>query len=210
MPAPGLSHGTAKVFGREGFKATLVARNEEKLQNEVAQLKADGIEADYRVADLSNTETLTALLGEMNQAENMPDVILFNAFMPAAGGFAEETWESLKKEMDINVGAAFCILKEMLPVCQKQNRGALFFTGGGFGIYPTAEYLGVSMSKAALRNMVLAAAAQVKDSNVHVATATVLGYIGGPDPKYAPETIAENYWKLYCQQGEEQESEIVY
>ncbi len=39
-----------------------------------------------------------------------------------------------------------------------------------------------------------------ENSNVHVATVTVVGSIGGDDPHYSPHLIAAEYWKLFNQQ----------
>lgn len=206
----GLSHSVAELFGKNGFSVLLVARNEAKLQKEVQLLKDKSIEAAYCVADVSDEVALSRILTEMKQPGTLPDAILFNAFANTAGGFAEESWENLKKEMDVNVGGAFYILKEMLPVYQEAGRGSLFFTGGGFGITPVPDYIGVSIGKAALRNMVQAAAIQAKDSGVHVATVTVMGFIGGENPKYAPDRIAEEYWRLYKQEESGFETEIIY
>lgn len=206
----GLSRSVARLFGKNGFSVSLVARNENKLKDEVALLQGENITSDYFVADISDPQALSAVLSRFKSEGHLPDVILFNAFANAAGGFSQESWESLKKELDINAGAAFNLLKEMLPLYQKAGKGNLFFTGGGFGITPSPDYIGVSVGKAMLRNLVQAAALQMKDSDVHIATLTVMGFIGGEDPQYAPDKIAEEYWKLYNQKPGEFETEIIY
>lgn len=206
----GLSRSVANLFGEKGFSVLLVARNEEKLQNETKLLQDKGISVAYRVADVSDGQEMFSVLTEIKRPETLPDVILFNAFANMSGGFADETWDNLKKELDVNVGGAFHILKEMLPMYQEVGKGSLFFTGGGFGITPVPDYLGISIGKAALRNMVQAAATQMNGTGVHVATVTVMGFIGGEDPKYAPDRIAEEYWKLYNQEAGNFETEIIY
>lgn len=206
----GLSRSVARLFGKKGFSITLVARSKNKLKEEITLLQNEGIASSYYVADLSDRKALSNVLDKFHTEKHLPDVILFNAFANASGGFAEETWDGLKKELDINVGAAFNLLKEMLPIYQKSGKGSLFFTGGGFGITPSPDYIGVSIGKATLRNLVHAAALQMKDSKVHIATLTVMGFIGGDDPKYAPDRIAEAYWKLYNQQPDEFDTEIIY
>jgi short-subunit dehydrogenase len=207
---PGLSHSVATLFGAKGFTVTLVSRNEEKLQQEVKELKPLNIEADYTVADVGDEKSLATVLDNFKSADNLPDVILYNAFSFAQGGIEEETWASLKNQLDVNAGGAFNVLKALLPSMEKAGKGKLFFTGGGLGINPSPYYLGVSMGKAALRNLVQAAAKKVEGTNIHIATVTVQGFIGGDDPKYAPDKIAEEYWKLFNQQQGEFEVEVVY
>lgn len=207
---PGLSRAVACLFGNGGFSVTLVARREEKLKAEVALLQAQGIEARYRVADLGDAEALSTLLNGYRQAHSLPDVVLFNAYTRGLGGFADEEWTNLQKLMDVNVGAAFAVLKALLPAFKAAGRGCLFFTGGGFALNPSARSVGVGISKAALRNLVMAAAEDASGTGVHVATLTVRGYIGGDDPKYAPSEIARNYWTLFMQRPDEFQTEIVY
>ncbi len=204
---PGLSHSVAKKFGSNGFDVTLVARTESKLIKEVEELKQCGINASFIIADTSNPEQVKSILDKFKAR---PDVILYNAFVNKSGDFADETWNSLSCQLDVNVGGAFSVLKNELPFATAKDKRSLFFTGGGFGINPMPEYLGVSIGKAALRNMVIAAAECVKGTAMHIATVTVFGMIGGKDPKYSPDRIADEYWKLYLQNPDDFELEIRY
>jgi short-subunit dehydrogenase len=206
---PGLSHSIATLFGAKGFAVTLVSRNEEKLQQEVKELEALNIEADYTVADVGDEKSLATVLDNFKSAENLPAMILYNAFS-FSKSIEEESWESLRKQLDVNVGGAFNTIKAILPVMQKAGKGKLFFTGGGFAIDPHPDYVGIGLGKAALRNLVQAAARKVEGTNVHIATLTVYGFIGGPDAKYAADKIAEQYWELFNQQQGEFEMEVAY
>lgn len=206
---PGLSQSTARLFGKQGLKVLLVARNETRLQHLVSELTAEGIAAEYAVCNLADEQSLAQVMQQI-EINGIPEVTLFNAFMYYAGGFAEETWEHLKEEFDIDFGAAFNIIKRWMPKYRETGRGNLFFTGGGFALYPMSEYLGVSVTKAALRAMVFAAAKEVAGTAVHVATLTVQGNIGGEDLKYAPDEIAKQYLALYEQQPEAYEVERLY
>lgn len=205
---PGLSHSVAKKFGENGFDVTLVARTEKKLMKETDELMQLGISASYLVGDATKPDQVKAILDSF---DIRPDVILYNAFMNKGGDFNEESWDSLSNQLDVNVGGAFSILKnELLYAADMKEKRCLFFTGGGFGLNPVPQFLGVSIGKAALRNLVFAAAESVKGTSLHVATVTVFGMIGGEDPKYAPERIANEYWNLYLQEPEEFVTEIQY
>ena len=206
---PGLSQSIARLFGKQGFSISLVARNEQRLQTLTGELNDAGISASYKVCDMADEQSLTTVM-QQYEAEGMPDVVLFNAFMFFAGGFDQETWTHLKEEFDIDFGAAFNIIKRWLPLYREAGRGKLFFTGGGLALYPMDEYLGVSVTKAALRAMVYAAAKEAEGTDVHIATVTIKGNIRGEDPKYAPDEIAKEYWTLYEQQPAAFEIERIY
>ena len=196
---PGLSRAIAELFGRKDFHVTLVSRNEEKLRNEIAFLESKAVKADYIVGDVSKENDVTSIIDMTVNASGLPDVIVYNAFTNVSGNFEEETWEHLKEQLDVNVGGAFYLLKKVIPLYKEIGKGNLFFTGGGLGSNPMPEYLGIGMSKAALKNMVEATSLVMKDTDVHVAVVTVTGIIGGEDPKFAPSLIAEKYWELYQQ-----------
>jgi short-subunit dehydrogenase len=206
---PGLSRSVAHLFGQKGFTVSLVARNEYKLKQEIKELEAANIKADYKVADVGDEKSLTTILDNLKSSESLPDLIVYNAFS-ISKGIEDETWDSLRKQLDVNVGGAFNVLKTVLPAMQERNKGKLFFTGGGFAVDPHPDYVGVGLGKAALRNLVQAAAKIVEGTNVHIATLTIYGFIGGPDAKYAADKIAEQYWGLFNQQHGEFEIEVAY
>lgn len=206
---PGLSKSVAHLFGQKGFTVSLIARNEDKLKHDIKELEAADIKADYKVADVGDEKSWSAVLDNLTSSENLPDVIVYNAFS-FSKGIEDETWDSIKKQFDVNVGGAFNLLKAVLPVVQKRGKGKLFFTGGVLGVNPHPDYVGLSMGKAAMRNLVQAAAKKVEGTNIHIATLTVCGFISGADAKYAPDLIAGEYWKLYNQKRGDFEVEVVY
>lgn len=208
---PGLSRSIAKKFGTNGFHITLIARNEENLKKEVELLKANAVSADYKVADVGDKNILEKTLSDIIQEQGkIPELVVLNAYAMAMKGFADESWENLKKQFDVNVGAAFNLIQFLLPKYKEQNKGKLIFTGGGMAMEPVEGVLGLSMAKAALRNMVQAAATLVKGTPIHLSTVTIKGFIGKEDPFYAPGLIAEQYWNLYNQTEAEKQVEIIY
>ena len=87
-----------------------------------------------------------------------------------------------------------------------KKNGAILITGGGLGIYPFAGYLPLSMDKAALRAMVQALSPVLAEKGIYIGTVQVTNTIGSNE-KYAPKTIAEEFWKLYTDRDK---FEIVY
>ncbi len=54
----GISKAVAQKFGKEGYKIGLVARNAEKLEKAILELKAQGIEAYAFTCDLAVLEDI--------------------------------------------------------------------------------------------------------------------------------------------------------
>jgi short-subunit dehydrogenase len=207
---PGISQGIAEKFGNEGFKVVLIARTEAKLQEQVQNLTQKGIDAMYAVADVANAESLKSTLFFIRDKEGHADVIVYNAAAVSVMDILEQDWETIKSQMDINVGGYFHLMKMVLPFCLKENRGKLFVTNGGFALGGDDQWTSLSVGKAALRNLVQAFQKKAKGTNVHIAQITVCGYVNYQDEKYSPAKIAELYWKLYGQNQTEFESEIIY
>ncbi len=207
---PGISYGVAEKFGKEGFTVALIARSENKLQEQVKKLEQQGISAFYTVADVSDTESLKNALSSIKETKGHAEVILYNAAAVSVKDILEQDWETIKIQMDINVGGFFNLMKLVLPYCLKENKGKLFITGGGFAFQGDPQWTSLSIGKAALRNLVQAFQKRVEGTNIHISQLTVSGYVNDDDKKYNPGSIAEQYWKLYLQKPGEFESEIIY
>jgi short-subunit dehydrogenase len=206
----GISYAVAQKFGKEGYKIALIARNEEKLQSQLAALKNEGIEAIAQTGDAGNENSLKSALGSILSKWGHARMILYNAAAFDVKDILEQNWETIKIQMDINTGGAFVLGKLVLPYCLKENTGKIFFTGGGFAMQGDPQWTSLSIGKAALRNLVQAFAKRVENTNVHVAQLTVCGFVNPEDEKYSPTAIAEQYWRLFNQKQAEFENEVVY
>ena len=207
---PGISKAVAEHFGKEGFDVALIARSVDKLKQMTDELKARNINATFATADLADEAQLQQALTQIRDEKGHADVILYNAMAADQKDLLEQDWETFKHALDVNAGGAFHLLKTVLPYCLEQNKGKLFFTGGGLAFQGHPQVTTLSMGKAALRNLIQAAAKRVEGTNVHVAQVTVCGMVNEADEKYNPKAIAEQYWTLYRQQPGEFESEVVY
>jgi short-subunit dehydrogenase len=206
----GISHAVAQKFGKEGFDVALIARSEEKLKQITAELNAQNIEAVYAVADASDADDLQKALFQIRDLKGHAEVILYNAAALSIKDILAQDWQTVKDCIDVSVGGFFHLMKIVLPFALKNNKGKIFVTGGGLAFEGNPEWTSLSVSKAALRNLVQAYQKKVLGTGVHIAQLTVCGYVNPQDEKYSPEKIAEQYWKLYGQQEGAFENEIIY
>lgn len=207
---PGISQSVAKLFGQKGYAVALVARQEEKLKELVDELTELKIRSMYVVADVTEEASLIAALEQTNATLGQADMVLYNASAMRVIDVLDEEWASIKAHMDINIGGAFYVAKQALPLMLAQNKGSLFFTGGGSALTPFPQIASLSIGKAGMRALVQALARRVEGTNVHVATVTVNGTVNPEHPKYNPDAIAEQYWTLFQQQPGEFQTEIIY
>ena len=207
---PGISQAVAEKFGHENFKVALIARTEQKLQHQVMELAKKGIEASYEVADVGNEADLKKALLQIKDNEGHAAVILYNAAAVSVMDILDQSWETIANEMNTTVGGYFNLMKTVLPFCLKENKGKLFVTNGGFALAGDDQWTSLSVGKAALRNVVQAFQKKAIGTNVHIAQLTITGFINEKDVVYNPKAIAEQYWKLYHQEVENYETEIIY
>lgn len=207
---PGISNAVAQKFGREGFNVALISRTEEKLKVQVETLKKEGITSIYAVGDVGNEASMKNALTQIREQWGHSKMILFNAAAMDVKDIFEQSWETIKSQLDVNAGAAFNLGRMVLPYCLKENSGKIFFTGGGFALQGDPMWTSLSVGKAALRNIVQAFVKKAENTNVHIAQLTVCGFVNENDEKYNSKQIAEIYWKLFNQKQGEFENEVIY
>ena len=88
------------------------------------------------------------------------------------GGFAggasvaetdDATWQ---KMMDINLNAAFYVLRAVIPVMRQAEHGRIIAIGSRHALHPAANVAAYSVSKAALVSLVQTVALENKDKNI--------------------------------------------
>ena len=207
---PGISYSVAKRFGREGFRVGLVARNAQKLSRLCDQLADAGIDARYETADVTEADSLKHAVDNLRGELGEPEVYLYNPSGFSQKEILDQDWDTIRWAIDVSAGGLFHLFKLILPGCLERNRGKLLVTGGGTGLKGVADMVALSAGKATMRNLVQAFQQRVKDTPIHIAQVTVCGYVHPSDPKYAPDTIADIYWRLYEQQPGAYEEEVIY
>ncbi len=94
--------------------------------------------------------------------------ILVHVMGAFAGGTSvadtdDATWQ---KMMDINLNAAFYVLRAVIPVMRKAERGRIVAIGSRQAVQPAANVAAYSASKAALVSLVQTVALENKDKNI--------------------------------------------
>lgn len=193
---PGMSMGLAEKFGKEGFVIGMISRTESKLKGYVEDLKKKGIESEYAVADVADTDQLKAALHDLKERMGRVDVLEYNAVDARYVNIMDEDVDDLTKGFRISVGNAFAASMELLPELEK-NKGAILFTGGGTATDPNPDFASISLGKAGIRNLAMQLHGILKEKGVFVGTVTVGGWIHHESETHSPEILAEKFWELH-------------
>lgn len=197
----GISLAVAEKFGSQGFTIVLLARSEDKLKTLQAKLFDKGYKCHFFKADVAKEKSLKKAFKKINDHVGDPDVLFYNAANAKKLNILEESPDNLAEDFKVNVGGALTCVKLVLTPMKIHNHGTLLFTGGGLATHPHPDFGSLALGKAGIRNFTMQLAHQLHTSDIKVGTVTVQGIVTPDDPKYNPQSIAEQFWKIHSQAG---------
>ncbi len=206
---PGISMAVAERFAKEGYALALIARNAEKLTGYIEQFTASGTDAHGFAADAGDFDALRGAFASIQDQLGDVSVLVYNAAAPRQGVPSALDPEAFINDQRVNVGGALVAAQQVLPHMRSAKSGTILFTGGGFSLYPSAQYSSLAVGKAAIRNLTKSLHDELEPDGIHVATVTVAGFVQ-EGTYFAPENIAETYWELHSQPAGEWDWEHLY
>jgi NAD(P)-dependent dehydrogenase (short-subunit alcohol dehydrogenase family) len=150
----GLGPAVAEAFGAAGYRVAGVSRS-----------PGTGAYEPF-AADLTSAEAVAELRAAVVQRFGCVDVVAH-----VAGGFAggksvndidSNTWT---KMFNLNVNAAFHVIREFLPHIRQSSAGRIIAVGSRAGVQISANMAAYTASKAALHALIQATAAEVAGSS---------------------------------------------
>lgn len=205
---PTLGLAIAKRFGKEGFRVAMFSRRSAWLDDYVAELQAEGIDAYGYGVNPADYQSLRSAFERAHEELGETDVLIYNAAIARPVSACDLDVSTFLYDFSVNVAGALVAAQQVIPHMRRRGQGAIIFTGGGVALTPDPQYASLGMGKAALRNLAYCLGDELEVEGVHVAIVTVPGFVapGGP---YEPDDIADLYWELYRQEPLRQEREIV-
>lgn len=146
--ATGIGKAMADKFGAEGAKIIISARRENRLQEAVNNLKDKGIEARYKVCDVSKLEDVKALADYAWNEFNQVDVLVNNAGITGVPGpIVDLSEEHFKQVYDVNVfgllNGIFAFGKRMV---EQGTPAMILNVNSETGLYTVGPYMSTYMS----------------------------------------------------------------
>jgi NAD(P)-dependent dehydrogenase (short-subunit alcohol dehydrogenase family) len=123
----GATHGiglaTAFALGRAGYRVGVCARTAAKVDSLVAELRAAGIEAAGRAADVADPAQVASLVEHVSQALGEIGVLVNNAGVLIARPIEELTLEDWDATMATNLRGLFLMTRAVLPPMRARGHG---------------------------------------------------------------------------------------
>ena len=205
---PGIGYATAERFAKEGFQIVLTARNIERVEGLAAQLRGKGYRAEAHKLDAGDVAAVGGLIADVERRLGQIDVLHYNAASLRQATVADQPASTFVSDLAVNIGGALAATQAASPRMLARREGAIFFTGGFFGLTPNPGYASLSVGKAGVRNLALGLFGGHREQDVHVATLTVAAFVA-PHSKESND-IAEEFWKLYAQPKGAWVAEVTY
>jgi len=121
----GLGLSIAKKFGKNGFQVALIARNQQKLNDLVAELKQSGIEASAFTADILDKAQIISAFNAVKEKYGFIDVLEYSP-VPSVqnlAGTLDVNEENALHQFQFNVLGAISSINEVLPAMLKKTQG---------------------------------------------------------------------------------------
>ncbi len=195
---PGISTATARRLGAEGYVVGLVARREGALAELGAALRSDGVRAEWVIAEAGEPASLASAMDTLTAALGPVDVLLYNVSVGRQAAVPELAPEDLLADLAAGAVGLQTAVRAVLPGMRERGSGTVLVTGGGSADRPITSLATLGVQKAALRALVEVQARALASEGIHVATATIRGFVG-EDRQIHPDRVAALYADLVAE-----------
>ena len=173
----GIGLGIAGMLARRGFALTVAARDEVRLDEVAAGLRAGGAPHVTCVAgDLSDPTYADRLVDAHGEQFDSLDCLVLNAGVGTAGPIDALPATRLDKTIAVNLRAPFVMLQRAIPLLRKADGARIIVLSSITGVYAEAGLAAYGATKAALNALVDTVNAEESQHGVS-ATAIAPGYV---------------------------------
>jgi len=185
---PGLGLSLAHAYAQTNRRVALVTRRPALAEELAAQVGSGTLGL---AADLGDPAAVATVLREAADRLGAPDIVHYNASLLVQGTPSEVPLAAVETAWRVGCLGAWAALQAAVPLLDEGS--AFFVTGGGQALDPWPPTSALASAKAALRNLVQAAAKELP--TLRVAMVTIRGVVGS-SPELAPDEIARYFLGL--------------
>jgi short-subunit dehydrogenase len=166
--ASGIGRETAIELASHGCTPVLVDINEDRLGKALDEVRKYAPNATSEICDVSDVERTGKMVKAIHERHGSIDILINNAAIMIVKLFKDLSDEEVKRHMDINYFGPIALIREVIPVMQKQGKGVIInvaSVGARLVVPGTSAY---AASKAAIHAFSEALYYELKDSGIHV------------------------------------------
>lgn len=157
----GMGRETAYLFAEEGAKVVVCGRREERAQEVVEKIKANGGQAIAVKADMMKDEDLQNIVDKTMEAYGTIDILFNNAGMITYKNTMDIDMEEWRNVFRVNVDAPLMLAKLVAPIMKEKGEGYIVNTGSiagtaakwGVSAYTASKHAMSGLTKALARDL---------------------------------------------------------
>ncbi|RIV17663.1 SDR family NAD(P)-dependent oxidoreductase [Fibrisoma montanum] len=205
----GLSLAIAYVFGQQGYRVSLVARQAASLNQLVQELSDARISVSGYATDVSQFDQFRQTLDDIEREQGPASVMVYNPSIYRQASVLEVDPEVFMTDQRTNFGGLIVAAQAVTPQMLAEGGGTILITGGGSALNPAADLVALSVGKAGVRTVAKCLHDTLEPQGIHVATVTINGSIV-EGTHVSPSLIAPWYWELHQEAAGEWTFERIY
>jgi len=124
----GLGAEIAKVLSKEN-NVIIVSRNIEKMK-----LLKQEFGCDYFKCDITNEKTVESIFNKIIDKYKTIDCLINNAGVWLQGNIEDNSYEEIKRTIDVNVFGTIACTKAVIPIMKKQHNGQIIVISSQSGV----------------------------------------------------------------------------
>lgn len=124
----GIGKGIARVFARQGAKIMIAARGVEAAEAAVAEITAEGGTAAYTICDVTDWDSVQALVAATVETFGGVDILCANAGIFPQVKMIDMDPDDWDNVMATNLRSTFLCVKACIPVFEKAGKGRVVLT----------------------------------------------------------------------------------
>lgn len=164
----GIGRATAFALGRAGYRVGGCARTAARVEALVAELRAEGIAAAGRAADVGRAEAVEALVNAITTELGPVDTLINNAGIAIFRPLTELSLEDWDATMATNLRSLFLVTRAVLPGMVERKSGIIVNVASLAGKNPIAGGTAYAASKHAVLGFSKSLMLEVRKHGVRV------------------------------------------
>ncbi len=165
----GIGESCVRRFSADGWSVVFLCRtHREHAQALTAELRASGMDVDYRVCDVADEKQVAEVVADIERTYRHIDVLVNCAGVAHRGLLTDMTDEAWSRLFAVNVDGAFHLLRAVLPGMISHQSGAIVNVSSMWGEVGSSCEAAYSASKAAVIGLTKATAKEVGPSGIRV------------------------------------------
>lgn len=151
----GMGRATAELFAKEGAKVVITGRNEDRAKEIVDNIRYQGHEAFYVIADTSKIEDLKNIKEQTVKQYGTVDILFNNAGALSMSPLQEVTIEEWNHVFNVNVTSMMYLTQLVAPIMKEKGKGVIINTSSvagfaahhGFAAYVSSKHSASGLTK---------------------------------------------------------------